>query len=74
MAFVLADRVQETSTSPGGTGTLTLAGSAVPGFKTFSAGIGTGNTFYYTIYDPGSDRLDFLIAGSKPQQRARGFA
>jgi hypothetical protein len=52
MAFVLADRVQETSTSPGGTGTLTLSGSSVPGFKTFSAGIGTGNTFYYTIYDP----------------------
>jgi len=52
MAFVLADRVQETSTSPGGTGTLTLSGSGVPGFKTFSAGIGTGNTFYYTIYDP----------------------
>jgi hypothetical protein len=52
MAFVLADRVQETSTSPGGTGTLTLSGSPVPGFKTFSAGIGTGNTFYYTIYDP----------------------
>jgi hypothetical protein len=52
MAFVLADRVQETSTSPGGTGTLTLSGSGVPGFKTFSAGIGTGNTFYYTVYDP----------------------
>jgi hypothetical protein len=52
MAFVLSDRVQETSTSPGGTGTLTLSGSGVPGFKTFSAGIGTGNTFYYTVYDP----------------------
>ena len=35
-------------------------------------GIGTG--IHYTIYDPGSDRLDFLSAGSKPQQRARGFA
>jgi len=52
MTFLLADRVQETSTSPGGTGTLTLAGSAVPGYKTFANGIGTGNTFYYTIYDP----------------------
>jgi hypothetical protein len=52
MAFVLADRVQETSVSPGGTGNLTLSGSGVPGFKSFTLGIGTGNTFYYTIYDP----------------------
>jgi hypothetical protein len=50
--FVLADRVQETSTSPGGTGTLTLSGSGVPGYKSFTLGIGAGNSFYYTIYDP----------------------
>ena len=36
--------------------------------------IGIGAGIQYTLYDPGSDRLDFLIAGSKPQQRARGFA
>ncbi|MCX5938379.1 MAG: phosphoesterase [Cyanobium sp. LacPavin_0920_WC12_MAG_62_9] len=36
--------------------------------------IGIGAGIHYTLYDPGSDRLDFLIAGSKPQQRARGFA
>ena len=36
--------------------------------------IGIGAGVHYTIYDPGSDRLDFLIAGSRPQQRARGFA
>jgi hypothetical protein len=36
--------------------------------------IGIGAGVHYTIYDPGSDRLDFLIAGSNPQQRARGFA
>jgi hypothetical protein len=36
--------------------------------------IGIGAAPRYTIYDPGSDRLDFFIAGSKPQQRARGFA
>jgi hypothetical protein len=35
-------------------------------------GIGAGD--HYTLYDPGSDRLDFLIAGTKPKQRARGFA
>ena len=48
MAFVLADRVQETSTTTG-TGTLTLAG-AVTGFQSFSA-IGNGNTTYYAISD-----------------------
>ena len=36
MAFILNDRVKETSTTSG-TGTLTLAG-AVTGFETFAAG------------------------------------
>ena len=49
MALVLADRVQETTTSTG-TGSVILAG-AVNGYQTFSAGIGNGNTCYYTIYD-----------------------
>ena len=48
MAFVLADRVQETTTSTG-TGTITLAGAAT-GFQSFSA-IGDGNTTFYTIAD-----------------------
>jgi hypothetical protein len=47
MALVLADRVQEYSTTSG-TGTLTLSG-AVAGFQTFAAAIGNGNTCYYTI-------------------------
>jgi len=46
MAFVLADRVQETTTTTG-TGTVTLAG-AVTGFQSFSV-IGNGNTTFYTI-------------------------
>ena len=46
MAFVLADRVQETTTTTG-TGTITLAG-AVSGFQGFSA-VGDGNSTYYTI-------------------------
>ena len=49
MALVLADRVQETCTSPG-TGTVTLLG-AVTGFRTFAAAIGSSNTCYYTIAD-----------------------
>lgn len=46
MALVLANRVQETTTTTG-TGTITLAG-AVSGFQTFAA-IGNGNTTYYTV-------------------------
>ena len=48
MAFVLADRVQETTTSTG-TGTITLAG-AVTGFQSFAA-VGNGNNTFYTIAD-----------------------
>lgn len=50
MAFVIANRVQETS-STSGTGTLSLSG-AVTGYQTFVSGVGSGNTTYYTIYDP----------------------
>jgi hypothetical protein len=49
MALVLADRVQETSTTSG-TGTFTLNG-AVSGYQSFATGIGSGNTVYYAIYD-----------------------
>jgi hypothetical protein len=47
MAFVVNDRVQET-TSTIGTGSITLAG-ANTGFQSFSSGIGIGNETYYTI-------------------------
>mgnify|MGYP006400634589 FL=1 len=47
MALVIADRVKETTTTTG-TGTINLAG-AVAAFQTFVAGIGSGNTCYYTI-------------------------
>jgi len=49
MAFVLKDRVKET-TSTTGTGTITLAGAAAGGFQTFAV-IGDGNTTFYTISD-----------------------
>ena len=48
MAFVVKDRVKETSTTTG-TGTLTLAGASA-GFQAFSV-IGDGNSTYYTIAD-----------------------
>ena len=51
MAFVVADRVQETGTVSSGTGTVNLAG-AVLGYQSFISGIGSTNTTYYTIYDP----------------------
>lgn len=49
MAFVLADRVKET-TSTTGQGTITLGG-AVTGYQTFGAtgSVGDGNQTYYTI-------------------------
>jgi hypothetical protein len=47
VAFVVNDRVQETTTSTG-TGTIDLDG-AVPGFESFVSGIGTGNSTFYCI-------------------------
>ena len=48
MAFAIADRVQETTTTTG-TGTVVLAG-AVTGYQSFAV-IGNNNTTYYTIAD-----------------------
>jgi len=48
MAFVLKDRVKETTTTTG-TGTVTLAGAAT-GFQSFSV-VGDGNSTYYVITD-----------------------
>ena len=58
MAFVLADRVRETTTTTG-TGTVTLAG-AVLGFQTFSA-VGDGNSTYYTIAGQGTTEWEVGI-------------
>lgn len=51
MAFVIADRVRESSTTTG-TGNFTLGG-AVTGYQTFGSVLTTGDTTYYTIADQG---------------------
>jgi len=56
MAFVINDRVKETTTTTG-TGTLTLAG-AVTGFETFGTGIGNSNTTYYAVTLPGTAEFE----------------
>lgn len=48
MAFILNDRVKETTTSTG-TGTISLDG-AVAGFEGFVSGVGDGNETYYSIF------------------------
>jgi hypothetical protein len=55
MALVLADRIQETTTTTG-TGTVTLLG-AVQGFQSFSA-VGNANTTYYTIAGQGTSEWE----------------
>ena len=47
MAFVLGDRVRETTTTVG-TGDITLGGAFV-GFQSFAVGIGDNNSTYYAI-------------------------
>ena len=58
MAFVLADRVRETTTTTG-TGTISLGG-AVTDYQSFAA-IGTGNTTYYTIAGTGTGEWEVGI-------------
>jgi hypothetical protein len=58
MAFVLNDRVKQTSTSTG-TGTINLSASAETGFETFVAGIGTTNSTFYCISHDGT--ADFEV-------------
>ena len=59
MAFVLNDRVKETSTTTG-TGTFSLAGAEV-GFESFVSGIGTTNRTFYAISNDGKNEFDVGI-------------
>lgn len=58
MAFVVKDRVKETTTTTG-TGTVTLLGAAT-GFQSFSA-IGNANTTYYCIAGQTGDEWEVGI-------------
>ena len=58
MALVINDRGKETSTSTGTSQTTwTLAGAAM-GFQTFNAGVGSGNTTYYCIFNQGTSQWE----------------
>jgi hypothetical protein len=59
MAFVIKDRVKETTTTTG-TGTLTLDGAAT-GFETFSGALGNTNTTYYAIASQNSGDFEVGI-------------
>lgn len=59
MAFVVADRVKE-STSTTGTGTITLSGAG-NGYQTFSDGIGATNNTFYTIASGASSQWEVGI-------------
>ena len=59
MAFVLNDRVKETSTTTG-TGTFSLAG-AETGFESFVSGIGTTNSTFYAISNDGKNEYEVGI-------------
>ena len=72
MAFVINDRVKETSTTTG-TGTLDLAG-AQQGFETFVAGIGNTNTTYYAIFNQGTAEFEVgigTVADATPDTLSR---
>lgn len=56
MAFVLNDRVLETSTTTG-TGPFTLAG-APSSFQSFLAGVGASNTTYYAIANSAANEFE----------------
>ncbi len=59
MAFVLNDRVKETTTSTG-TGTINLGGAG-SGFETFVTGIGNGNETFYCIIAAGTGNFEVGI-------------
>lgn len=60
MALVLADRVKDTTLTTG-TGAVALSGTPPTGFRSFGAGVGDGNTTYYTIAGVGTSEWEVGI-------------
>ena len=72
MAFVLNDRVKETTTTTG-TGTINLAG-AETGFESFVAGVGNSNTCYYCIAHQSANEFEVglgTVTDATPDTLAR---
>ena len=59
MAFVIADRVRETTTTTG-TGTINLLG-AVTNFETFAANLSNSDTTYYAIVDNTNNDFEVCV-------------
>lgn len=59
MAFNLADRVRETTTTTG-TGAIALGG-ALPGYRAFSDSVSVGDTFWYAIVNANPTPIEFEI-------------
>jgi hypothetical protein len=75
MAFILADRVKETTITTG-IGTISLLG-AVTQFQSFVAGIGNGNSAKFTVIESGNGidweiDEDCLVTAGTPDTLGRG--
>ena len=57
MAHIFADRVADTATTTG-TGAVTVANAAPPGFRSLNAVAASGDTFYYTIAHQTADEWE----------------
>ena len=57
MAFVTADHVLDTSTSTG-TGGIVVSGTAPSNYRTFSAVLSVGDTFYYGVQHQSADEWE----------------
>ena len=56
MALVLKDRVKQTTTTTG-TGSIVLNGT-IDGFQTFAAALTDGDTTYYSIFEPSTNKYE----------------
>ena len=70
MAFVIADRVKESTTTTG-TGTLTLL-AAVTNFERFSANLSDSDTTYYAIVDNTNNAFEVGVGTYSSNTLARG--